>query len=59
MASEARYLSDLLRKMLRCPAFLDSSTLTDLRVLMDEGLLKSDVLVILGSRGYLTRPWYV
>jgi len=46
VASEARYLSDLLRKMLRCGAFLDSSTLTDLRVLFDEGLLKSEVLTI-------------
>ena len=83
-------LSDLLRKMLRCPCFLDSSTLADLRMLFDHGLLKSDVrlvllasrgcsisilyeytalyctilyyailqvLVILVSRGYLTRPW--
>jgi len=56
-ASDARYLSDLLRKMLRCPCFLDSSTLADLRLLFDHGLLKSDVLVILASRGYLTRPW--
>jgi len=56
-ASDARYLSDLLRKMLRCPAFLDSSTLTDLRVLFEQGVHKSDVLVVMATRNYLTRPW--
>ena len=59
VGSDARYLSDLLRKMLRCPAFLDSSTLSDLRTLFSNGIAKSDVILILGSPGYLTRPWYV
>ena len=38
VGSDARYLSDLLRKMLRCPAFLDSSTLSDLRTLFSNGI---------------------
>eukprot|EP00966_Prymnesium_polylepis_P207457 4805689-Prymnesium_polylepis.1 len=36
-ASEARYMHDVLRKMLKQPVFLDSSTLSDLRYLVSEG----------------------
>ena len=43
--------------MLRCPIYLDSSTLSDLRHLFDEGLQQSDTLVLLASKGVLTRPW--
>jgi len=56
-ASDARYLSDLLRKMLRCPTFLDSSTLTNLTTLFEQGVQKSDVLVVLATRNVLSRPW--
>lgn len=56
-ASDARYLHDALRKMLQAPVFLDSSSLTDLRHLITEGLHKADVLVILLTKGILTRPW--
>ena len=44
---DARYLSDLMRKMLRCPTFLDSSTLSDLRTLFSHGITHSDGTVIL------------
>jgi len=56
-ASEARYMHDVLRKMLRCPIFLDSSTLSDLRKLVDEGVQKSDVVVLLATEDVLIRPW--
>jgi len=56
-ASDARYLHDSLRKMLRTPVFLDSSSLVDLRLLVKEGLLKSDVLVLMLTKNVLTRPW--
>ena len=38
-AADARFLHDSLRKMLRCPIYLDSSTLSDLRQLFSDGLL--------------------
>eukprot|EP00966_Prymnesium_polylepis_P241027 5574583-Prymnesium_polylepis.1 len=56
-ASDARYIHDAFRKMLQSPVFLDSSTLRDLRQLIVEGLLKSDVFILLLTRGVLTRPW--
>ena len=37
--------------------YLDSSTLVDLRELFNNGLLLSDVLVLLASANVLTRPW--
>jgi hypothetical protein len=43
--------------MLHAPVFLDSSSLKDLRLLVTEGVFKSDVLVALLTKGYLTRPW--
>lgn len=46
-----------MRKMLYCPVYLDSSTLSDLRTLFTEGVHKSDVIVLLATRGVLTRPW--
>ena len=39
----------------RC--FLDSNDLSDLTSLFTEGIRKSDVLVLLGTRNVLTRPW--
>ena len=58
-ASDARYLHDTLRKMLKSPIFLDSSSLSDLRKLISDGLCNSDVLVLMLTDGVLTRPWYV
>ena len=55
-ASDARYLHDMLRTILRCPIFLDSSSLKDLRHLISEGLYKSDVLIVMLTNGVLTRP---
>jgi len=56
-ASDARYLHDILRKVLQARVFLDSSSLKDLRQLIVEGLHKSDVFLLLLTRGVLTRPW--
>jgi len=56
-ASDARYMHDMLRKMLKVPVFLDSSTLSDLRNLVTDGVHKSDTLVLLATKGVLSRPW--
>ena len=56
-ASDARYMYDLMRKMTRSAVYLDSSTLSDLRQLFDEGIAFSDVVVLLCTSGVLTRPW--
>ncbi|KAL3919824.1 MAG: hypothetical protein SGPRY_005490, partial [Prymnesium sp.] len=56
-AAEARYMHDILRKMLKAPVFLDSSVLRDLRNLITEGVHKSDSLVLLVTRGVFSRPW--
>jgi len=56
-ATEARYMHDMLRKMLRAPVFLDSSSLADLRNLITEGVHQSDVVVLLATPGVLSRPW--
>jgi hypothetical protein len=58
-ASDARLLHDMLAKMLQYPIFLDSSKLTDLRQLITNGLADCDVMIILGTKGYITRPWWV
>ena len=55
--SDARYLKDLLQKMLGSLVFLDSNELSDLRHLFSDGVHKSDCVVLLGTRGVLTRPW--
>ena len=55
--SDARYLSDLIRRMTGCSAYLDSTDLVDLRTLFNEGVHKTDVIVILVTRGVFTRPW--
>jgi len=56
-ASEARYMHDTLRKMVKQPVYLDSSTLNDLRNLVSEGVHKSDALILLATKGVLSRPW--
>eukprot|EP00966_Prymnesium_polylepis_P060041 1392681-Prymnesium_polylepis.1 len=55
-ASEARYMHDMLRRMLQAPVFLDSSALNDLRELHAE-VTRSDCLLLLATKGVLTRPW--
>jgi len=56
-SSDARYMHDMLRKMLKAPVFLDSSALNDLRNLITEGVHKSDTLVLLVTKGVFSRPW--
>ena len=56
-ASEARYVHDMLRKMIRVPCFLDSSALNDLRKLITEGVHQSDALLLLATKSVLSRPW--
>ena len=55
--SDARYMRDLLQRMLKVPAYLDSTELADLGRLFAEGVDCSDALVMLGSAGVLSRPW--
>ena len=55
--SDARYMRDLLQSMCHCPVFLDSANLADLRLLFSEGLHKSDTMIVLATRDYLTRPF--
>lgn len=55
--AEARFLKDALDKMTGQRAYLDSSTLADLRELFHSGVDTSEVLVLLLSEGLLTRPW--
>jgi len=56
-AADARFMHDMLRKMLHVPVFLDSSALNDLRELVKEGVHKSESLVLLATKGVLLRPW--
>jgi len=56
-AAEARYLKDALDHMTGCHAYLDSSTLADLRELFASGVDVSEVLVLMLTPGLLTRPW--
>ena len=56
-ASDARLMYDMLTKMLQYPVFLDSAKLTDLRQLITHGVADCDVMVVLGTKGYITRPW--
>ena len=43
--------------MLKCPVYLDSSTLSDLRTLFTTGIDESDCIVLIATKGILTRPW--
>ena len=54
---EARYLRDLLQKMLKQPCFLDSQNLINLKDLFGNGLQRSDVLVLLATKNVLRRPY--
>lgn len=56
-ASTARILHDQLQLILGCDIFLDSSNLTDLNDLFDNGLRKADVILLLCTENVLSRPW--
>ena len=56
--SDARYLKDLLERMLGARVYLDSVDLVDLETLV-EGVHASDCVVLLGTPGVLTRPWCI
>lgn len=56
-ASDARYLKDLLQRMMGAPVFLDSEDLVDLRDLFEKGVRCSDVLVVLCTTSIALRPW--
>ena len=56
-AATARILQLQLQQMLRCDVFLDSSHLADLDQLFSKGVLESEVVVLLLTPKYLTRPW--
>lgn len=57
--SDARYLSDFMRRMSGAPSYLDSNNLVDLRALFTEGVHKSEVVVLLATKLVLTRPWCI
>ena len=57
VSTEARYLADLMRSMCGQRSFLDSEDLVDLRTLFEHGVHASDVVVLLATKGVLTRPW--
>jgi len=52
-----RYLKDNLDNVLGNPVYLDSSNLADLRELFSTGVHTSEVLVLVLTKGLLTRPW--
>jgi len=56
-AAEGRYLHDQLEIRLGADAFLDSSDLCDLRVLYEEHLDQSEVVIFLCSPSALHSPW--
>ena len=45
--------------MAGAPVYLDSTDLVDLRTLFTEGVLRSDVIVLLATEFVLTRPWCI
>jgi hypothetical protein len=55
-AMEARYLQAELSVLLNRPCFIDSDNLHDLRSLQQH-VRDSDVLLLLQTKGVLTRPW--
>ena len=58
-AADARYIHHMLQMLLQADVYLDSSDLTDLRKLISEGLLRSDVVVWIASAATLQSPWVV
>ena len=55
--SDARYLHGLLKNVLGADIFLDSANLDDLRLLFEDGIARSDCVVVLATRSIFTRPW--
>jgi len=53
----ARYLHDLLQKMVIQPVFLDSAALVNLQALFTHGVRSSDTLVLVMTAHVLERPW--
>ena len=47
----------MLAKMLQYPVFLDSAKLTDLNQLISHGVAECDVMLIIATKKYITRPW--
>ena len=47
----------LILHLCRCVAVHSSSTLSDLRDLVSQGIHKSDAIVLLATKGVLARPW--
>ena len=56
-AADARYLEQHLEAMTKTNVFIDSNDLVDLEKIFEEGVLKSEMIVLLGTTGVLTRPW--
>jgi len=56
-SADARYVQHMLQMLLKADVYLDSSNLTDLRLLFSEGVLNSDVVVLLASASVLSSPW--
>ena len=56
-AADARYLEQHLEAMTNTNVFIDSNDLVDLEKIFEEGVLKSEMIVLLGTKGVLTRPW--
>ena len=55
--ADARYLQHELEAMLDYDVFVDSNDLVDLQRLFTEGVQQSETIILLGTRGVLTRPW--
>ena len=43
--------------MLDYNVFIDSNDLTDLNEIFDKGVHQSEMIILLGTKGVLTRPW--
>ena len=54
---EARYLRDLLQRVLRQLVFLDSQNLSSLDHLFTRGIMRSDTLILLATKDVFTRPY--
>jgi hypothetical protein len=55
--ADARYLEQELEQMLNYNVFIDSNDLTDLAAIFSQGVLQSEVVILLGTKSVLSRPW--
>jgi hypothetical protein len=54
----ARYVHDMMQRMLNgVPVFLDSTELTDLNAIFENGVLKCETLAVFLTDSVFTRPW--